>query len=128
MEASNSNGFESVAWVLKGVTGSESAGLLRLKGGRLTLVGENDTAFDVPVNEVTDVTFPWFYFSGGMKLTAAGEKYRLSFVKPNNQNSYVAGQAANEIVPGAGMVAVADIAGDIRKGRGAGKEWKRLLG
>jgi hypothetical protein len=24
--------------------------------------------------------------------------------------------------------AVADIAGDIRKGRGAGKEWKRLLG
>ena len=115
MEASNSNGFESVAWVLKGITGSESAGLLRLKDGRLTLV-------------VSDVTFPWFYFSGGMKLTAAGEKYRLSFVKPNNQNSYVAGQAANEIVPGAGMVAVADIAGDIRKGRSAGKEWKRLLG
>ena len=128
MEASNSNGFESVAWILKGITGSESAGLLRLKDGRLTLVGENGTAFDVPVNEVSDVTFPRFYFSGGMKLTAAGEKYRLSFVKPNNQNSYVAGQAANEIVPGAGMVAVADIAGDIRKGRGAGKEWKRLLG
>jgi hypothetical protein len=120
--------FQSVAWVLKGITGSDAAGLLRLSGGRLTLIGQNGTAFDVPVGEVSDVTFPWFYFSGGMKLTAAGEKYRLSFVKPNNQNSYVAGQAANEIVPGAGMLAVADITGDIRKGRSAGKEWKRLLG
>jgi len=128
MEPSTTTGFESVAWVLKGITGSESAGLLRLKDDRLTLIGENGTAFDVPVTEVSDVSFPWFSFSGGMKLTAAGEKYRLSFVKPNNQNSYVAGRAANEIVPGAGMVAVADIAGDIRKGRSAGKEWKRLLG
>lgn len=128
MEASAASDFQSVAWVLKGITGSESAGLLRLGGGRLTLVGENGTAFDVPVNEVRDVSFPWFYFSGGMKLAANGETYRLSFVKPNNQNSYVAGVAANEIVPGAGMVAVADIAGDIRKGRAAGKQWKRLLG
>ena len=120
--------FQSVAWVLKGITGSDAAGLLRLNGGRLTLIGQNGLAFDVPAGEVTNVSFPWFYFSGGMKLTAAGENYRLSFVKPNNQNSYVAGQAANEIVPGAGMVAVADIAGDIRKGRSAGKEWKRLIG
>jgi hypothetical protein len=120
--------FESVAWVLRGITGADSAGLLRLNGGRLTLIGQDGPAFDVPVTEVRDVSFPWFYFSGGMKLTAAGEKYRLSFVKPNNQNSYVAGRAANEIVPGAGMVAVADITGDIRKGRSAGKEWKRLLG
>ena len=113
--------------MLKGITGSESAGLLRMGGGRLTLVGETGTAFDVPVNEVSEVSFPWFYFSGGIKLAAAGEKYRLSFVKPNNQNSYLAGQAANEVVPGAGMVAVADIAGDIRTGRTAGKKWKRLL-
>jgi hypothetical protein len=89
VEASNGDEFESVAWVLKGITGSES---------------------------------------GGMKLAAGGGKYRLSFVKPNNQNSYLAGQAANEVVPGAGIVAVADIAGDIRKGRTAGREWKRLLG
>jgi hypothetical protein len=40
MEASNGNRFQSVAWVLKGMTGSESAGLLRQGDGRLTLVGD----------------------------------------------------------------------------------------
>ena len=58
MEASNGNEFQSVAWVLKGITGSESAGLLRLSGGRLTLVGENGPAFDVPASEVSEVTLP----------------------------------------------------------------------
>ena len=53
MEASNGNEFQSVAWVLKGITGSDAAGLLRLSGGRLTLIGQNGLAFDVPVGEVS---------------------------------------------------------------------------
>jgi hypothetical protein len=40
--------------------------------------------FDAPLAEVSRVTFPWFYFGGGMNLAVRGAPYRFSFVRPQN--------------------------------------------
>ena len=39
--------------------------------------------FDVPVTQVT-VTFPWYYFSGGLVITIEGVRYRFSLGQPAN--------------------------------------------
>jgi hypothetical protein len=39
--------------------------------------------FDVPMADVSDVVWPWCCFGGGVKLRAAAEPYRLSFVLPD---------------------------------------------
>jgi hypothetical protein len=66
------------------------------------------TLFDVPLEAVGGVVFPWYYFGGGMKLTAAKVEYRFSFLKPQNTQEW----------PGVA---------DIPEGRAAGKAWRRVL-
>jgi len=118
--------FRSVVWLLKGATGS-TEGVLELSGGRLSLTksghytGAPFTAtddrgdregrvFDAPLDAVTEVRFPWWYFGGGAKLTVAGETYRLSFLKPGNATLSPLGGAT-----------------DIPSGWRMGKEWRRVL-
>ena len=127
--------FVSVAWLLKGLFGSSQPCLLRLAAGRLVLICGSDPVFDVPLNEVRAV-FPWYYFSGGVKLRTAARSFRLSFVKPNSGARSV-DAFADEVAPLTGVFAFADLAGDVTdvarsvrgmsRGRDAGKEWKRLL-
>jgi hypothetical protein len=101
------------AWLMMGMTGS-TPGVLQVVYGRLVYaahgrgaltagqlrrleeqvgrpgladeLGDGDrlTLLDVPVEEVRRVTFPWYYFGAGMKLSAGGVRYRFSFVKPQN--------------------------------------------
>jgi hypothetical protein len=105
--------LRSVGWLLMGLTGS-MPGQLRLVKGMVSFVAfgrgemsdrhiaalEQDlgrsgveealrarepvTVFEVPLTEVTDVRFPWYYFGGGMKLTIAHVPLRFSFVRPSN--------------------------------------------
>ena len=133
----DTNSPRTVAWLLMGLTGS-APGVLQVSDGRLSytahgrgaltggqlrelerrtgrsgladeLTGEAVvTLFDVPLAAVSDVVFPWYYFGGGMKLTAADVGYRFSFIKPQNTQDW----------PG-----VADIPG----GRAAGKAWRETL-
>ena len=66
------------------MTGSEPAHL-ELSGGLLiyTPVDERLPGFDVPLTEVTDVKFPWHYFSGDFKMRIGGEV--LLFVSRTSQ-------------------------------------------
>ena len=82
--------------------------------------------FDVPLAEVTDVDWPWYYFGGGVKLSAAGERYRFSFVLPNGAE-YPAARAAAAAGDPAALAIVWDKAADIGAGRDVGKEWRRRL-
>ena len=92
-------------WLLDGITGSVP-GVLELSDGRLTFTTDDGLrVFDAPLSEVSNVRFPWYYFSGGVKLNIGVNRYRLSFVQPEN----VAGHS--------------DVAG----GRQTGKVWKTVL-
>src|SRR5687767_3377807 len=90
--------LRTAAWMLVGLTGNVP-GVLELSRGRLSFRTEEGAAFDVPLSEVTGVKFPWWWFGGGAKVTAAGTAYRLSFVRPNGAEDVPARLLAH--VPGA---------------------------
>jgi hypothetical protein len=72
----------SPAWRLVGI-GNEP-GILELTDGHLELIQEAGAVFRVPLSEVNNISFPWYYFNGGVKFTIGSEKYRISFIQPND--------------------------------------------
>ena len=117
--------FASYAWRLIGTLRSE-AGWLDLTAGRLRYSTPAGVVFDVPLAEVTGIIWPWYYFGGGVKLTAAGEQYRLSFVLPNGAE-YPTARLEAEAGDLSSLTIVWQKADDIGAGREAGKEWRRRL-
>jgi hypothetical protein len=117
--------FASYAWRLIGTFRSE-AGWLDLTAGRLRYTTEAREVFDVRLDQVTDVEWPWYYFDGGVKLTVGGRRYRFSFVLPNGAEYPTARLQAAAGDPAA-LALVVQKGNDIAKGRKAGKEWRRLL-
>ncbi|HQY66310.1 MAG TPA: hypothetical protein PLD38_03430 [Pyrinomonadaceae bacterium] len=89
-------------WRLIGLTGSQY-GELQISNGRLKYSPASGVGFDVELTEVKDINFPWHYFSGGFKMTLAGEEFRFSFIEPHNDYA------------------------DVRTGREVGKQWKKTL-
>jgi hypothetical protein len=118
--------FVSHAWLLKGLTGSVS-GWLQFEEGRLRFTSLEEVVFDVALADVSAVTFPWYYFGGGVKLRAAGEPFRLSFVKPNGAE-YADARLEASVGDPASLLLVASKVSDIAEGTDAGREWRRLLG
>lgn len=97
-----------------------------LHDGNLRFATPEKIVFDVPREEVTQITFPWYYFGGGVKLHAAGQAYRLSFVLPNGAEYATAcGMAAEGDL--AALSIVASKAHDIGAGRAVGRRWRELL-
>lgn len=77
--------YSSSAWALIGIHRSKP-GTLTLEQGRLSFRDdEENTLFNVPTSEVSDLKFPWHYFGGGAHFTVGGEEYRISFVEPHNE-------------------------------------------
>lgn len=73
----------SPVWVLRGIM--NDPGYLVTAGGRLVLVAEHadGPAFDVALDELTDVRWPWWWFGGGFTATVRGTRYKITFVRPN---------------------------------------------
>lgn len=122
----SSKEYASYAWLLKGTTVS-IAGWLDLTAGRLRFATPEEVVFDVPLAEVTDITYPWYYFGGGLKLRAAGAPHRISFVVPNGME-YASGRLLADSGNPAALIMVASKAEDIGSGRAVGKQWRILLG
>lgn len=109
-------------WVLKGMTSSTPA-LLELVEGRLALTTEEAQEFEVALEEVTEVKFPWHYFGGGAHLTVRGQVYRLSFVKPNNATEHLSDRLSGK----EGLFSAGRKIRVIGEGRAAGQAWKAVL-
>jgi hypothetical protein len=83
--------------------------------------GEEAVLFDIPLSEIT-VNFPWYYFSGGMKIKTGEVEYRFSFGQPANTKMPV---AMGNISRAA--LRVGDELLEISTMRGRGKAWKTIL-
>jgi hypothetical protein len=104
--------MRSPAWLLSGLTGSV-AGELELTQGRFIFeTRDGRRMLDAALGELSAVTFPWYYFGGGMKVRIGTDTYRLSFARPANLPDH-SGEGAD--------------AGDARSGRRAGAAWKSAL-
>lgn len=108
----------TIVWRLHGATGSEP-GVLTYADGSAHLqiedhAGALNTAFQVPLSDIVDVKWPRLQFSAGCSFSVGEEKFRLSFVQPQNTRApHAAGAVAG--------------VGSIGKGRAAGKTWRGLL-
>ena len=113
----------TAAWLLVGITDSVP-GVLELANGHLAFTTEEGRVFDVPVPEVNELKFPWYYFGGGVKFSIGADSYRLSFVRPNDAGDPPARLLARtEFGAPAPLLKVLDIG----EGRRAGKAWKSVL-
>ena len=115
------------AWLLVGMTRSVP-GILELVDGHFAFTVEEGRVFEVPRSGVSDVKFPWYYFGGGVKFMVGGERYRLSFVRPNDASD-VPGRliAGTEYGGPAALLTAGRKVLDIGEGRRAGKAWKAVL-
>jgi hypothetical protein len=144
--------FASQAWLLSGLINS-LPGVLSIRDGKLvftaigmgtfggrglkkieTKSGAEDFAsllqqdkpaqlFEVELSEIQKVTFPAIYFSAGAHVTIRNEKYRLSFIQPNNTT--ISGVGRNDY--GARFKGKVEIAKDISQSRKIGEKWKSIL-
>jgi hypothetical protein len=83
--------------------------------------GKEVLLFDIPVSKIT-VNFPWYYFSGGMKIKAGQVEYRFSFGQPANTKLPV--NMGN--IAGAAL-RVGDELLEVNTMRGRGKAWRTVL-
>ncbi len=115
------------AWLLVGITGSVP-GVLELADGHLAFTTEEERVFDVPLSKVSAVKFPWYYFGGGVKFSIGADRYRLSFVRPNDASD-IPGRllARTEFGGPAALLTAGRKVLDIGEGRRAGKAWKSVL-
>ncbi|MGM3150965.1 hypothetical protein, partial [Escherichia coli] len=91
---------------------------LVLANGRLSFTSIHDgVVFDEPLERVTDVTFPWYYFSGGFKAVIGGTRRRISLTRPNDAIDPDSGRfrVGPDLYEAAGSLR------DIGSGRAAGK-------
>ncbi len=151
MRMSGESTLSTQAWLLQGV--NSIPGVMTLADDRLSFtavgcgtfssralskltaeIGKPDAAeqlenggeaelFDEPLSEVQDVRFPWYYFSGGMKLSVHGVRFRFGFDRPANTMvpSHVEA-SMGKLVRAAGSVA------EISSARKRGGAWKSALG
>ena len=118
------------AWLMTG-WGRTVPGALVAGHGRLTfLLAGDGPLFDVPVAAVTDVTWPWHWFGGGVRLRAAGTPYKITFALPAGAEAPALlddAVAFVSLVTGAWPARPAAGALDVRRGRGAGRRWREVL-
>ncbi len=123
----NEDAFRTPAWLLIGLTRS-MPGVLEYADGRVAYSNEDGRVFEVPLAEVTEITFPWYYFSGGVKFTVGSHHYRLSFVRPNDATDIPARLLAGTEAGGPfALLTAGRKLGDIGEGRRAGKAWKGIF-
>jgi hypothetical protein len=79
--------------------------------------GERAVLFDVTLNELSNVAFPWYYLSGGVKLLVRGVTYKLLFSAPNN----------SRLPPDRDLIEVFGLLGEHIEGRKALSAWKAAL-
>ncbi len=144
--------FASEVWLLSGLINS-LPGILALEGGKLIFTalgtgtfwdsglkklekksgaenfssllnqGKSAQLFSVELSEIQKITFPLLYFSAGAHITFNNEKYRLSFIQPNNTKMPIFNTSDYEAVYKRSV----EIIQDIGHSRKVGKKWKSLL-
>lgn len=144
--------YSSEVWLISGLFNS-LPGILTLEGGKLiftalgtgtywksglkkiekksgaenfsSLLKQNKPAelFCVELSKIEKVNFPFIYFSAGAHITINNERYRLSFIEPNNTQMPVFNKSRYNAV----LKRNVEIIQDIGHARKVGKKWRSLL-
>jgi len=87
-------------------------GRLRLDHGRLSFreTGADAALFDIPLDDVANVRFPFYNFGSVMRFDAGGKRYRLAFLASERRFKWSGARIS-----------------DVRPARRWGKQWKAAL-
>jgi hypothetical protein len=113
------------AWILAGRL-RHVPGLLVADRGRLAFHTDSGPAFTAPIADVGPVTWPWWWFGGGLVVTVRGERFKITFVRPNGAPAVEATLLDAALGTGDAFRAAAGLR-DVHTGRAAAREWKQLL-
>ena len=117
----------SKAWLLQGL--ANTPGLLIAAHDTVAFVSDDATMFEALKADIR-VSWPVLQMSGGAHLEVNGHKYRIAFVRPNGAADVgLRGvvHLGGALGGAAGIVEIGRIAGSIKEGRAAGKQWKAYL-
>lgn len=107
--------IQTPVWQLAGIFGGNEPGLLTLSGGRIRFETDDGVKLECPVSQLQNVRWPWYSFNAALNFTANGEKYRLTFARPNG--------AAATVRPISAAKGVFDLGGAVK----TGKAWRAEL-
>jgi hypothetical protein len=117
----------SKAWLRhgpKGMFGSVDPGLLIGRNGRVSFITtKKETLFDADLHDVR-ANWPWWEFGGGVHIRVAGQIYRLSLVRPPNEEDIELEGTSTSALAGLDETGITSIG----EGLAAGSDWKGYLG
>lgn len=121
--------FLTRVWLLHGAFGGSTPGVLMYDNGNVSFATEEGQHFSVPVSEVKDLKFPFISFGMAMNITVNGQKYKISFMRPNGGRDMGEGgfsQLTRLTSIGRGMDGISSLLkmGDLKK---VSKQWKEIL-
>jgi len=83
-------------WILSGLTGRDPAAL-EFADGRVILSTGDVEVFNAALSDIREVTFPWYYFGGGVKFRVGAQEYKISFTEPGEYGSIADARAAGKL-------------------------------
>ena len=123
----------SPAWILAGRL-RHVPGLLVADRGRLEFRTADGPAFAAPFAQVGPVTWPWWWFGGGFVATVGGERFKVTFIRPNGAPAAPGTSLADAAlfaggISDSGFGPARAVAGlhDVHVGRAAARRWKQVL-
>lgn len=103
--------------------------------GTLEFRTADGPAFAAPLAQVGPVTWPWWWFGGGFVATVGGERFKVTFIRPNGAPAAPQVALADATLfasgladSGFGPVSAAMGLRDVQVGRTAARRWRRVLG
>lgn len=105
--------METPAWLMQGiVTINAKLGTLELDDGRLSFRenGADEPAFDIALDDITNVVFPFYNLGSVVRFDADGQRYRLAFLASERRFKWSGARFS-----------------DVRPARRWGKQWKAAL-
>lgn len=122
----------SPAWILSGRL-RHVPGLL-VADRQLEFRTADGMAFAAPLSDVGPVTWPWWWFGGGFVATIRGERFKVTFVRPNGAPAGPGVSLTDAMIfaggvsdSGFGPARTATGLRDVHVGRAAARRWKQLL-
>ena len=77
--------YHTSAWLLSGVN-AQDHGVLEFDGSRLIYTTtDKKNNFNISIQELRELKYPWYYFGGGFKATIVDRKVSISLIVPNYQ-------------------------------------------
>ncbi len=115
--------FADLVYLKIGIFSAIRAVLARTET-ELVLATANGEIFRVALPLVEKVEFPWWWFGGGMRVTASGTRYTLSFSPPATIKGEDTDWLRNV---GGGLYGSEQALGQASAARRSSKEWQAAL-